>query len=104
MKNRIRQLRQENGMKQEALANILNVDKSQISRYENQKQDINTESLTKMAEIFNCSINYILGIDNYKNGSKSKIDPYDFIIEKAKSSGITPEKLERLIDALSDTK
>lgn len=96
MKNRLKQLRTEKGMKQEELARILNVDKSQISRYESCKQDISTDFLVKLSKIFNCSVNYILYVnefseDNYKDIQDLK--EYETAVKVAKESNITPKEL-----------
>lgn len=57
----IRKLRKHNNMTQETLGNILGLGKSTISQYEN---DINTPDikiLQKISDIFDVSVDYILG-------------------------------------------
>lgn len=96
MKNRLKQLRIEKGMKQEELAKILNVDKSQISRYESFKQDISTDFLVKLSKIFNCSVNYILCISEYSKDNYKDIEDlkeYEVAVKVAKDSKITPKEL-----------
>jgi transcriptional regulator with XRE-family HTH domain len=100
--NRIKQLREEKKILQEELGNMLNLDKSQISRYESEKLDISTDALARMSEIFECSINYILGLDNNRKDTGMINDPYIAIIERAKQHKISPERLDRLIDFLTD--
>ncbi len=59
--NVIAQLRKEKGWKQEDLAFRLGVKRSTISKYENQKIPLTGEALQTMAEIFEVSVDYLLG-------------------------------------------
>jgi transcriptional regulator with XRE-family HTH domain len=105
MRNRIKQLRTEAGMKQEELAKLLNLDKSQISRYETGKQDISTDTLAQMSVIFGCTTGYILGVDENKNVKEidkmvNDLKGYQKAAIMAKESGISPEALEEQIQLL----
>lgn len=59
--NRIRQIRTTLQMKQSDLASRLNVKANTISNWENEKSFPDLDSLRKMAEIFDVSVDYILG-------------------------------------------
>lgn len=61
--NRIRYLRLQNSMKQEELANILNVSQASLSGYENEKYEPDKKTLIKLAEFFGVTVDYLLGID-----------------------------------------
>ena len=64
MGNRIKQLRREKRMTQVRLAIELEVTQETISAYEKNKHYPSVNSLLKMSELFNSSIDYILGLTN----------------------------------------
>lgn len=59
-KNRIRELRKNMNLSQEALAAILCTSQQAVSRMENGAYDIPTDLLVKMADSFNVTTDYIL--------------------------------------------
>ena len=59
--NRIKSLRLKNKLTQTELAKYLNVAQNTISYWEQGKYDIDNESLTKLADLFRCSTDYLLG-------------------------------------------
>lgn len=61
---RIKQLREEAGYTQQDLADKLNKAKSTIAMYENETRKPSLRVLKQLSNIFNCSIDYILGISN----------------------------------------
>lgn len=65
--NRIKKLREEFHMTQQELADKLNGAKSTIAMYENETRKPSMEVLIKLSEIFNCSIDYLLGKSDIKN-------------------------------------
>lgn len=62
--NRIRLLRERAGMKQSELGKLLNVKDSAISKYETGKIPLTADTLTSLSEIFNVSVDYILGLSD----------------------------------------
>ena len=66
MSNRIKQLREEINMTQIRLSIELDVTQETVSGYENGKYYPSVKSLLKMAELFNSSIDYILGFSDIK--------------------------------------
>jgi transcriptional regulator with XRE-family HTH domain len=58
---RIRELREEKGLSQEELGKILKVAKSTISQYELGKRNPDPETLDNLANILDCSVDYLLG-------------------------------------------
>ncbi len=62
--NRLKLLREERGMKQSTLGNLLNVKDSAISKYESEKVPLTGDALIKLSEIFNVSADYILGLSD----------------------------------------
>lgn len=65
MKNLV-SLRKESNMSQLDLANLLGVSQQTVSKYENGIREPDNATLKKLAEIFNCSADYLLGITNIK--------------------------------------
>ncbi|MCL2362378.1 MAG: helix-turn-helix domain-containing protein [Defluviitaleaceae bacterium] len=59
--NRIKELREENNLKQLELAEMLNVSQGTLSNWERSVHDPDRESLIKMSTIFSRGIDYILG-------------------------------------------
>lgn len=58
---RIKQLRIENNLSQEALAYLLHVERSTIAGYETKGRLPDITILIKMAEIFHVSLDYLVG-------------------------------------------
>lgn len=60
MKNRIRELRKQAGFTQEVLAPKLGIAQNSLSCWENEVSEPDNATLCKLADIFDCSIDYIL--------------------------------------------
>ena len=60
MYKRIRELREDNDYKQTDLANYLNCTQVSYSRYENEQREVPIETLIKLSDFYNVSIDYIL--------------------------------------------
>lgn len=58
---KLKKLRDEKKLNQEQLANILNVSKSNVSKYENGIIEPNQETLKTIARYFNVTTDYLLG-------------------------------------------
>ena len=65
--NRIKFLREELNMTQQELANKLDGAKSTVAMYENETRKPSMEVLLRLSEIFNCSIDYLLGKTDIRN-------------------------------------
>ncbi|MDI6604079.1 MAG: helix-turn-helix transcriptional regulator [Thermoanaerobacteraceae bacterium] len=64
---RLSQLRKEKGLTQEELAKALNMTRSSLSLYEIGKRDPDTDTLRKIADFFNVSVDYLLGNTDIRN-------------------------------------
>ena len=73
--NRIKFLREELNMTKQELADKLEGAKSTIAMYEKGDRKPSLEVLVKLSEIFNCSIDYILGKSDIRNPEKQEEDP-----------------------------
>lgn len=58
---RLKDLREDNDVKQKELAEYLNIKQNTYSQYENGKREIPLETLWKLADFYNTSIDYIIG-------------------------------------------
>jgi len=72
--NRIKFLREEIGMTQQELADKISGAKSSIAMYENEDRKPSLEVLVKLSEIFDCSIDYILGKSDIRKPENISID------------------------------
>ena len=64
--NRIRDLREDNDLTQKDISKVVNVTQAQYSRYESGIYELSYDGLIKLAQFYNTSIDYILGITNEK--------------------------------------
>jgi len=72
--NRLKELRQEKGIKQTELARILSVGQQAISKYETGKLDIGTDTIAALCEIFGVTSDYLLGISSQRSHMISDAD------------------------------
>ena len=91
MGDRIKELREDKGYTQTELANILQVSRQSLSNYENEIVEPNINTLIKMADFFNCSLDYLTG----RTKEKYNLNIFD---------KETRELLVRLIDVVVDFK
>ncbi len=87
--NRLKELRNENDMKQSDLGKLLGVRDSVISRYERGIISIPVDTLQKLSEIFHVSTDYILCLTSDRNPNHAA----DSLTEPALS-----QELQRLIE------
>lgn len=59
---RIKELREEEGLKQTELAKMLNIKQNTYSQYETGAREISIEVLIKLSKIYGVSTDYILGL------------------------------------------
>lgn len=63
---RLKDLREDKDLKQENIANILKITRQQYGLYESGKRTIPIDLLIILAQFYETSIDYIVGIDNRK--------------------------------------
>lgn len=61
---RLKDLRQDNDLSQEKVSKILKITRSQYSLYETGKRDIPVDLLNILADLYNTSIDYLVGNTN----------------------------------------
>lgn len=72
--NRIRELREERRMKQAELAGLLSVKPQSVSRYEIERNDLDTDTIKRLCEIFDVSADYLLGLSSHRKLTISEGD------------------------------
>ena len=70
MYQRIRDLREDHDLKQREIAAYLNCSQLSYSNYELGQRDIPTDILIKLAQYYNVSVDYILGLTNNPKRNK----------------------------------
>lgn len=71
---RLKELRKKHGLTQKSLADILLIDNSSISKYENDKAIPENELLQRIADFFSVSVDYLLGRSDISSPKKSIFD------------------------------
>ena len=61
---RLKELREENGLTQQAVADYLNVKQNTYSQYENEKRQLSIDMLIKLAFFYKVSTDYILELED----------------------------------------
>lgn len=87
---RIKDLRTENGLTLRDLAKQLELSYSSLSKYEREDQQPNIETLIKLADFFNVTVDYLIGYSDIR----TKDIEIRTISEK---TGLTPHSIEWLI-------
>lgn len=90
--NRIKKLREELNLTQQDLANRLDCSKSVIGLYESETRKPSLEVLLKLSEIFNCSIDYLLG----KSDIRSMEEEFQFAYHK-ETEGLSDEDIKEAL-------
>ncbi len=67
MYRRIRDLREDRDLNQTQVAKYLGMSQTGYSKYETGENDIPTQVLIKLADLYNTSIDYLLGRSEFKN-------------------------------------
>ena len=108
--NKLKFLRERNGLTQEQLANKFNLLKSSISMYENNIRLPNVEVIKDFANYFNVSIDYLLDNEE-KNKIDDEIKEQEALKRALQKSGfmennedLTNEELERVMKFVNANK
>lgn len=69
MQNRIRELREERGMNQDALAGLVGVSQQKISKVERNTESLGTDLLIEISDYFGVTTDYLLCLSDEKRGT-----------------------------------
>lgn len=84
--NRLRQLRQNNRLRQDQVANLVGVNKNTMCSYENDVRQPSYEILVRLANLYRVSTDYLLGCE-----SKRTVDV----------SGLTPKEIQMISELVA---
>lgn len=104
LKNRIKEERINHKLSQGDLGEKVGVAKQTVGKYEQAIAKPNLETLTRLADIFDCSTDYLLGrtddrdIEIYRGIVDG--EEYELELDKNNPDKLTPIKFERLIRKL----
>ncbi len=74
--DKIAQMRKENNLTQEQLADLLGVSRQSVSKYESNLAYPETEKIIKLSEIFHCSMDYLLRDEIEKKDEVKQVHAY----------------------------
>ena len=105
--NRLKLLRKERGLLQKEIANFLQIAISTYSYWENGTYDIDNESLQKLADFYNVSVDYLLGRPekNSQEKQESKQEQiqdlkniYFHLGKEVQEMGLDERDVEKILD------
>lgn len=113
--NRIKQLRKEHNLTQNQFASLFGVYDSTISQYENGKREPEYNTVIKIANKFNVSIDWLLGRVESKELVKLETDnlpeqlrdvgvEYLMLAKEMREKEIPPEDVRKIINAINALK
>lgn len=85
MGNRLKELRKEKGVTQAEVAKIINTNQSQYGKYENGKTNLSLETSKILANYFDVSVSYLLGLEPEVPNSKI-LTPFQLLVKDSKLS------------------
>lgn len=85
MGNRLKELRKEKGVTQAEVAKIINTNQSQYGKYENGKTNLSLETSKILANYFDVSVPYLLGLEPEVPNSKT-LTPFQLLVKDSKLS------------------
>lgn len=105
--NRIRELRKSHNMSQEALGAVINTTQQAVSKMEKDICFISTDLLISMAEYFNVTTDYILGLSDIKRDLSGQFrmnqemdQCYDIVLRYRNPSDINQKTLRCVLKRL----
>lgn len=100
--DRLKELRREKGLNQKDLAKLLGVTESAYGYYEQGRREPSNEAQEKLANVFDCSIDYLTGRSDIK---KVDLDPLSLKVleEYNKLPEEDKEYIRGLIDRINKT-
>lgn len=99
--NRLRELRLQKRMKQKEIADIVGISQSAYSYWETGQVRIDNDSLKKLSEFYNSTIDYLLGNTDAPNRiaiSDGVSYGWVQVVDEAITKGLTPEEVGQLIE------
>ncbi len=108
--NRIRELRKNHNLSQEAFSVIFDTTQQTVSRLENGAYDIPSGILIEMSAFFNVTTDYILGISDIKHDLNGQIrmnremdQCYEIVLRYQNLSAINQKTIQIILERLEQT-
>lgn len=102
---RLKELRKEKGLLGKDLANLIDVEPATITNWEKGKRFPKDYMLIKIADFFNCSIDYLLGRTNNKSSkiyvSEFNSELVEIEINKNYPYELSPKQIEKMLSQLA---
>lgn len=96
LRDRIKELANKRGMSLPVLESELGFGNGTIVKWD--KASPNTEKLTKVADYFHVSVDYLLGREEFSNESVNDDPDENFTIISRNAKKLSPEKREQLLN------
>jgi Predicted transcriptional regulator len=96
---RLRQLREQYNLSPDELGQAIGISRQQIGRYEANRTDVTSETLSKFADFFDVTTDYLLGRSDVKQGYERR--GHRATVELDRLIKLSPKAAARLIRALN---
>lgn len=102
----LREARNRKGLTLKQVGDLLGISESTLSQYENGKREASYETILKLGELYDCSVDYLLrGNQNESEISQDMAENIYFRLAKeAEESGIDPDDIRMAIDMVKRIK
>lgn len=102
----LREARKRKGLTLKQVGDMLGISESTLSQYENGKREASYETMLKLGELYNCSVDYLLrgnpgGPEIPRNVAENI---YFHLAKEAEENGIDPEDIRLAIDMVKRIK
>ena len=100
---RMKELRTKIGLSQQAVADYLGITQQAYANYERLAREADYETLKKLSDIFNCSIDYLLGKSDVPTSLDEQLANEEFALY-GEVHDLTDEEKQRVLDFIKFTK
>ncbi len=97
---RLKQLRKEKGLTQEELALIISKNRSTVAGYETERKEPDHETLKKLADYFEISVDYLLGRTDIRTSTRIETKAY----HNLDVCGLSDEAIKQIEDYIEFVK
>lgn len=97
---RLKELRAEKKITQDALAKDMNVSKGAVAMWETGKRKPDMDMLKKIAAYFGTTVDDLIGVENTPSKTNQLDEAYFSLVRRAQSEGIEPEDIELAINTI----
>lgn len=96
--DKLRELRKAKGLTQPEFAKAFNVAFGTVSMWETGKRQPDFQTLTRLAEFFGVTTDYLLDRENKKSSAATELkDVYFNFAKRAQDNGLDPEDIEMIL-------